>query len=219
MELLTLPKLRLNQLQTVSEYCLEICSESTQLEVAVGNVNAQLILFKAGMTKEKASAADKKELDYDRDNLTLNFIKAVKAESNFPYEDTTTIDTINQVLKVINSYGTKVTRLSYNEESAGIDNLVSDLNKIDLTPLADSGLARWIPIIDDANTAFKDAVKEYIGDSVQSNLIDAASTVAPSLIDALDALFSMIYAYLKIEYSEELETAYSKIQILLNSYR
>lgn len=219
MELLTLPRLRNQQLQTVSEDSFKICNGLPQLEDPLAKLNQKLELFKVGMTKEKASASNKKELDNDRDNLTVNFIKAVFAESQFPYTDQLAVEALNQVVKVVKNYGFKITRLSFNEESAALDNLISDLKKIDFTPLAASGLSRWIPLIEEANKQFKDAVKEYIDSSANTTLVDSATAVAPSLMDALESLYTMLYAHLKLNATKELEMAYAQLQILLNSYR
>ncbi len=219
MELLSLPRLRNHQLQTVSENTIKICAELTQLKAPLETLTQKLDLFKGGMTKEQASAASKKELDNARDVLVSGFIKGVRIESAFPYTDTTSKEAINALLKVVNNYGTGIARLSYNEESAALDNLLADISKLDITPLADSGLARWIPLIEQANNNFKEAVSDYISESAKSSAVESATDVAPALLDALEALYAMIYAYLKIENSEELKEAYTQLQILLESYK
>lgn len=218
-ELLTLPRLRNHQLQTVSENSINICAGISQLEAPLTKVTEELDKFKIGMTKEKASAVNKKELDTDRDNLTANFVRSVNAESNFPYSDPAKKDTMKQLLKVVHSYGLKITRLSYNEESAALDNFINDVKKIDLAPLSETGLARWIPLIENANNSFKSAVREYINDTSNTSLIESASAAAPGLMDALDGLFSMLYAYIKTDGSDELKKAYTQLQTLLDSYR
>ena len=219
MELLTLPKLRHQQLQTVTEDSLKICEGLTQLQVPIDKVNLQFERFKGGMTRDKATATEKKELDNTRDHLVANFIKAVVAESYFPHNNNLIKETLSEVVKVVSSYGTKIVRLSYNEESAAIDNMLTDLSKINFDPLEPTGLERWLPPIQQANNEFKTAAQEYIAESANENKVDSATEVAPVLMDALEALYSMVYAYLKIDPTDELRNAYNQLQILLNGYR
>lgn len=219
MELLTLPRLRNNQLQTVSDDTIKISVGLPQLESHIPKVKKQIKRFKTGMTKEKLSASDKKKLDSSRDELAACFIRAVKIESHFPHKDENTIATLKRVLDVVDNYGLKMTRLSYDEETAAMDNFIFDLKKIDFAPLANSGLARWIPIIEQSNKQFKDEVYDNIDEDVASSKLASASKVAPDLRDALNEYYSVMFAYLKIQSSPELETAYAQIDILLNSYR
>jgi hypothetical protein len=219
MELISLPRLRVNQLQSVSERSLEICSSLTEMQPSTEKVKITLDEFVKGMLKEQASAKEKKELDLTRDRLVSGFLRHVQSEQLFPHNNEKLIAALQQLVMVVNKYGTKINRLSYEEESVAIDNMLADLDQIDLTPLQDTGIPRWLTPLEQSNNAFKSASGEYITDSVEASLTNSASTSAPALIDALEGMYSMLYAHIKINPSEALKKAYLEIQTYLASFK
>ena len=220
MDVLTVPKLRNHELQTVTKDLLNICNGLTKLKEPLDIVSEIFDRFKGGMTKEKASASSKKELDNTRDVFTSSFVKAVMAEQYYPHTEKEIIEALQAVRKVVDKYGgSKVNRLSYNEQSAALNNMLSDLKKTNLTPLTPTGLLRWIPLMEEANTNFTNAVAGYIKETADTLDVEAASYVAPKLHHALEELFIKLQAYLVIEPNQELKDAYDQIVVLLNSYR
>ena len=207
------------QLQTVGDSSVEICKPIPEVEPAVSLVETALADFKEGMLKDKASAAQKKVLDLIRDRLLSGFMYDVKAEQLFPYEDETEKEALTDLLHIVNKYGTGVGRLPLNEETAVIDNLLTDVEDLELTPLQPSGVLRWIPLLKDANSAFKAASQEYLTDSVRDMEEASASERAPVLVDALEALYAKLFAHIQLSPTESLTKAYAELEELVDSAR
>ncbi len=217
MELLTLPDLRLGQLQTVGESSIDICKDFTELAPELVKVNGSFDTFRQGMLRDKASAEKKRELDLSRDHKVSGFMNVTFEEKKFPNKDEAVLNTHKKLLKIINNYGRKITRLSRAEETAAIDNLLADIAMMDVTPLVPTGIPRWIPEIATANEEYKKAAKEYIDDSTDDDAIKSASSLAPALEDDLDDLYAMLYATIKRTPSKELKKAYAKLEKLIDS--
>lgn len=81
------------------------------------------------MRKGHASAANKPVIDKKRDQLIMGFMQNIKAEKIVPDHPEANLAAINEVIRVAEKYGTKIIRLSYNEETAAVDNLLADLKK------------------------------------------------------------------------------------------
>ena len=73
MQLINLPRLRLKELQTLSENTLLICQSIEEIRPGTMKIESALTAFKTGMLKEQASAATKLELDKTRDRLISGF--------------------------------------------------------------------------------------------------------------------------------------------------
>ncbi len=219
MDIIKIPKMKMAQLQTVGDSSVEICKSIPEVELAVNQVEITLTSFKEGMIKDKASAAQKKEFDLIRDRLLSGFMHDVKAEQLFPYEDETEKKALTNLLHLVTKYGASVSRLPQHEETAVIDNLVTNVEELELAPLQSSGVLRWIPLLKEANNAFKAASQEYLTDSVRDMEEASASERAPALIDALEALYAMLFAHIRISQSESLINAYAKLEELIDSVR
>lgn len=219
MNLISLPTLRHNQLQSVCENSIKICAGITELDGILSHVTNAFQPFKNGMIKVQASGSSKKEIDTERDNLTTGFLRAIAAEQQFPHTDSATIESLKNLATKANKYSMKITRLPFNEETAAIDNFMADIKPLDLTPLNNSGLTRWIPLIETANKAFKEAAVLYIKDSAQSHTIASATDTAPALIDALEGLYAMLFALIKVNANATHIKSYLQLQTLVDSYR
>ena len=217
MELLNLPRLRMKELQSVAESTLRICVNITELQPATQQVNTHLEAFKKGMLKEQASAADKKELDKERDRLLSGFMQDLKAEQYFPHQELATVDTLNKVLEITQKYGVRIYKLSYSEESSAIDNILSELEQVD-TQALDNGITRWIPLIKTANNHFKTANSTYISNQVKADVTDSASALAPDLRQALEGIYTLLFAHTKITATEPILNAYRELEILIKSF-
>ena len=219
MDIIRIPKMKMAQLQTVGDRSVEICKPIPEVEPAVTQAETALTDFKEGMLKDKASAAEKKEIDLKRDRLVSGFMHDVKAEQLFPYEDENEKKALTDLLHLVNKYGTGVRRLPLNEETAVIDNLVTDVEELDLTVLQPSGVMRWIPLLKDANNAFKAASQEYLTDSVRDMEEASASERAPALVDALEAMYALLFAHIQLTPRENLTKAYAELEELVDSAR
>lgn len=116
-------------------------------------------------------------------------------------------------------YGVKIGRLPRDEETAAIDNLLADIAQMDVTPLLPTGIPRWIPAIKAANGEYKKAAKEYISDSTNAAATKAASILAPALEEALEDLYTMLFATIKRTPSDDLKKTYGDLETLVDSMR
>jgi hypothetical protein len=211
MVIIKIPKMKMAQLQTVGDSSIKICEPIPEVEPAVNQVKTALAAFKEGMLKDKASAAKKRELDLIRDKLLSGFMHDVKAEQLFPYEDETEKETLTDLLHLVNKYGARVIRLPQHEETAVIDNLLTNVEELEHSSLQSSGVLRWIPLLKEANNAFKAASQEYLTDSVRDKEEPSASELAPALIDALEALYAMLFAHVRLSPNEIFTKAYAEL--------
>jgi hypothetical protein len=219
MDLIILPRLRLKELQSLGESSLEICMPITEVEPATQAVSIALAAFKQSMLKEEASAAVKKTIDKSRDRLNYGLMHHIKAEQYFPHTKVEVQETLIKLVAIAYKYGTKLSRLPFNEESAGIDNMITELNQLNPEALSEMGIARWIPLIGEANTAFKAAAHEYVANSVEADELDSATSLAPALINALEGLYTLLFAHVKITNSDTLVTAYNQLDELVSALK
>ena len=219
MKVITLPGLRLGQLQTVSESSLDICKGIPEVAPETANVKRAFAAFKAGMLKDKASAAEKGKLDEERDDVVSGFMNVVIEQQKFPNKDAAIMTAHAALLKIVNKYGLNITRLRRAEETSSIDNLLADIAQVDITPLTPTGITRWIPVIEAANVAYKKAAKAYISDSTDAAATKAAGILAPALEDALEDMYIMLFAAIKRTPSDALKKAYGDLETLIDSMR
>lgn len=219
MILITLPGLRLGQLQTIGENSIDICKDIPEVAPEMAKVNSSFVAFKEGMLKDKASAAKKGKLDLKRDLVVSGFMNVVFEERKFPNEVAGMVDAHAALLKIVKKYGLKIVRLRRVEETAAIDNLLADIAKLDIALLLPTGIPRWIPAIEAANGEYKKAAKEFVSDSTDDAAIKTASSLAPALEEALEDLYTMLFATIKRTPSEVLKKAYGDLETLIDSER
>ncbi len=219
MEIITLPRLRIAELQSLTEASLDICKPFTELEEQKQKVEKEFVAFKEGVSKKQAGAEVKKTVDKERDRYNSGFFFDIKAETYYPYTDEAAIKTVKKLKDLSKTYGTKINRLPFNEETAAVDNCIEEAEKIDLSPLTNSAVSRWIPMIKEANQRFKEVTKEFVEESTAVASLESASAVAPGLIDALEDLFIQLFSVIRVSPSDALKKAYSELGTIVNSYR
>jgi hypothetical protein len=217
MILITLPGLRLGQLQTVGESSIDICKNIPEIAPEMVKVNSSFDAFKTGMLKDKASAEKKRKLDLNRDRLSSGFMNVVFEEQIFPNEDELIINAHAELLKIVKKYGRRIIRLPRAEETAAIHNLLADIAQMDVTPLLPTGIPRWIPVLEAANKEYKLAAKKFISDSTDANATESASSLAPALEEALEDMYTMLFATIKRTPSDALKKAYGDLETLIDS--
>ncbi len=74
--------------------------------------------------------------------MLIGFVEDVKAETYFPHEDVASKNAVLELNKVVNKYGGRISRLPLNEETAAIDNLIKEVDKLDLSALETANLMR-----------------------------------------------------------------------------
>lgn len=214
--MISIPRLRLAQLQTLTESSLRIATPITEVATQVADVQAAYDKFLEGIQKDQA-ASDKQTLDKTRDRLISGFMLDVRAEDNFPHDDAALLTTIKEVRRITDKYGLAINRLPYDEQSAQVDNLLGEIEKIDMTNLPK--ISRWAEPIRTANDAFKSASTDYIKEVVASSQMESASAVAPDLLTKLEGLFTLLFAHAQVTPSEELTQAYLELSASVDTYR
>jgi hypothetical protein len=219
MDLLTTPKLRLGQLQSLGESSIDYCDGLTEIEPEWAKANSSYIAFKASMTKVRVTAKKKRALDVSRDRKVTGFMNVTEEERKYDHDDKVILKALEALLIVEKNYGTKITRFSRAEETSAIDNLLTDVAMLDLTPLLATGIPRWVPKIEAANEAYKDADEDYNTDSTDETEANSAGSLAPALEHDLNELYAMLYAAIKRTPTPELIKAYAKLEILIDSLK
>jgi len=215
MELLNLPRLRMKELQTVGENSIRICQAIPEVEPAVAKVRATMDDFLKGMQKHKTSAATKAELDKVRDQYVRGMVLNVQAESYYPHKGEKA-QSINVLLKIATKYSSS-TRLRYNEQTAAIDNMLDEMQKIEALETKHQNIARWLPLIEKANQDFKTATKDFIEGTAKLSNTSAASEVAPLLSENLHELYILMFAHAQIGTIKNIKTAYQELEVLIKS--
>lgn len=218
MEIITLPRLKNAELQSITETSLKICAPIKEIEEQKKQVEKEFAAFKEGAQKNKTKA-EKKIIDDNRDDLISGLFFNIKSETYYPYTDKAANETIVQLKELSKKYGTKINRLPYNEETAAIDNCIEEVEKIDLSTLESPSITRWIPMLKDANQRFKEVTKEFVEDSTAATKLASATSSAPNLIHAVEELFIQLFALIRVSPTDELKKTYSELQTLVDSYR
>ena len=218
MDVLKTPRLRLAQLQSFSQSALNIVQGFPEVETETNAATTAFNAFKESMINIQISS-NKKGLDDARDRLISGVVQASKAELKFPHDDSDVATAVKQFTDIVNSYGNDVAEKPYDEESAEVDNLLDELKRVDLTVLEPTGLPRWIPVIENANNAFKTRSDEVIEETAAAEYVEAATKLSSPLITALNQLFVMLFSQANSTKSEALFTAHKEIEVLVDSYR
>ena len=218
MELLKVPRVNLPELQSFTKSALIIVQGLPEVEPETIKVTTAYDAFSESMIKIKPSNY-KKELDKIRDSFISGLVANSKAELKFPHEDEELKAALKQFTDIVISYGNELANKSYDQESAETDNLLNELKRVNLTVLTSTGLPRWIPVIENANNAFKTHTDGLIEETVTAEAIKTATKVSLPLIDELNNLFMMVFSQANSTKSEALFTAYKEIEVLIDSYK
>ncbi|NJM15377.1 MAG: hypothetical protein HC896_08355 [Bacteroidales bacterium] len=219
MKLITIPRVRLNQLQSLAESSLEICRPLTEIQESTSKAAKSFEDFKQSMVKEGASADEKGELDLGRDKVVTGLVGAVNAELHYPHQDNGVKEALAKMAKTVNEYGLKIKNYRLPEETSAIDNLLADLNKLNLAALEGTGLLRWPMALAHANNLYKDADREYIADATVTKSSLSATNQAPILISELENVFLKLFSQIVVNPAEHLTKAYARLETLVGSYQ
>ena len=219
MEIIDLPRLRIAELQTLTESTIAICSPFSEVGEQLTEVNKEFTVFKEGVLKKQAGAETKSAVDKIRDRYNSGFFLDIKAETYYPYTDKAAIATVKKLKELSKKYGIKINKLPYNEETAALDNCMEEAEKIDLGPLMSKDVGRWIPLIKEANQDFKNVAKEFVEESTAVASLESASAAAPALIHALEELIIQLFSVIRVAPTDALKKAYNELETLVDSYR
>ncbi|WP_258097631.1 DUF6261 family protein [Marinoscillum pacificum] len=215
MKMITVPQLRIAQLQTFTEGVLSTTANLSEVSAQVADVQAHFDAFKEGMIRAKA-ISDKPMLDRTRDSLNSGFFKSVEAEQLFPHKGGAK-ELLDDLVKITSEYGFRLYRMTYDEQTAQTDNMLKELEGLKLGPLP--AVSRWIAPLKAANDAFKATTVEYFKDVTASGDTEAATSTAPALTDSINKLFTMLFAHVQISGSEALIQAYKELITQVDAYK
>lgn len=218
MEILSVPNLTTKELQTFTTECVSLCKPVVLLASSIQKVEDTQTTYEEAMLKEKYTSVSKKDLDYTRDTYLSGMYQTIKCERIFPHEAEETVAAISDLWEIVSKHGMGIRKLTYNEETAAIDNLFKDINSMDSLASVSDSISKWFTIVQQANEDFKTAAKVFINESTAISDQDAASTVAPLLRSSLQDLLLDLYSYTRVEQSDELITVYAKVATLVGSY-
>jgi len=216
MEIISIPQLKLSQLQHLAEDSLRITASIALLSDQRGQVKSAFDVFVAGMKKDNATS-NRKTLDRTRDQLVSGFFFAIKAEEYHPYTDAGVIGKIDTLRKIAEEYGFKINKLPYDEETVAIDNMIARVEALKLTEM--KHLSRWIPLIREANQNFKSASGDYFDQRMKAAATESATEAAPELLVALENLYTMLFAHATVKADELLIKAYQQLSALVHEYK
>ncbi|TRX64588.1 DUF6261 family protein [Carboxylicivirga sp. M1479] len=215
MELLNLPRLRLKELQTVSENSVRICDAIPEVQPAVKKVKEAIADFKASMQKEKVPAATKSELDKKRDKLIYGLVLRIKSDSHYPFTGEKS-QAIESLLSITTKYN-GINRFRYNEQTAAVDNMIDEMRNVDLQDEDFKDINDWLNLVEQANNDFKAASDSYIESNAQLSDTKSATDMAPLLAESLNGLYSLMFAHARIGTSPAISNALMELEVLLKS--
>ena len=216
MEMIKLPRVRMAQLQTLTEGVIQLTENLGEVAAQVQTVKTNFTNFKEGMIKN-AAASNKKMLDRTRDRMIAGFFKSMDSEEVYPHTEPPVKTTLEKAVAVVDKYRYELNRMTYDEQTSETDNLLKELETIDLNILP--AVQRWIVPMKTANDNFKQTVKSYLEEQTEASDTSAASAAAIPLEDALNALFTLLFAHVHVSKSETLIKAYKELITLVDSYR
>ena len=146
-------------------------------------------------------------------------MNVVNEEQKFPNDDEKIVNAQAELLTIVKKYEHRIIRFPRAEETAAIDNLLADIAQMDVKPMLQTGIPRWIPAIEAANEDYKQAAKEFISDRKDAGFIESASSLAPALEEALEDLYTMLFATIKRTPNDALKKAYGDLETLIDSMR
>ncbi len=214
MTLIAVPRLRMQELQSLAEQTITICSPIEEIQTGVDKVVNSYQTFKQGMLNDKSTGISRKSLDQNRDYPLSAFFQTVKYERFYPYEDDKAKIALQQLVLITKKYGPTLVKMGFNEESIAIDKLLKEVNQIENLSLLHSGVTRWITVIDEANAAFKSGAR----DSGKMSDSDSATRLAPYLVEALNGLYTLLFAHVQISGEQRLKNVYAELHALVDSF-
>jgi len=219
MELLSLPRLRMGELQSLAENAVKICKPLAELKTDIANVELKLASFAESMRRAPASASEKAELDKTRDLLLSGLFHSIKADSYYPYPNDTQKELSAKLKDIEKKYGFKTKHLPIKEETAAIDNLLADIKSLNPKALEQSNADRWVNLLKEANENYKQSELGYISEQASASDINTATDSAPELAEAIEKLCLKVFSFAQISDKKAFGAAYSQLSQLVASYR
>lgn len=218
MEIPTLPRVKIGELQTIMEGAIRICSEFEPLKPAMDTLLAISPEFNNAIIKEQASAEVKNVADEERDNRYSGLYYCSKSLIYYPFSSAEVQETAKQAWDILQDGGKGIIRLPFNEETAAIDSRIAKLRQLNLNVLQGTMFVEMLDLTDKANEKFKSMTLNYIEDKASTASAEAATHLIPQVREALEGLFMMLTTFSRFGNDEKMTIAYNEIVALLKTY-
>ena len=110
---------------------------------------------------------------------------------------------LQAVQKSLQSYDKNIISMRFDEQTAALNLLAKEVRTIDLAPLANFQLLRWLELIEQENKAFEKVSEEWVKNSASYSEVEAASKTAPLLRKQLSNMVGMLEMYLSFSQEDE----------------
>jgi flagellar biosynthesis chaperone FliJ len=166
-------------------------------------------ILKSNIT-EKRHYADK-----ERDTLFRGMVNAVKSAQN--HFDSNVTEAAGRLNILFNTYG-NVARKPYNEETAALNNLLSELKGKYASDVATLKLEDWVNELEIKNRKFDSLMKERFSELEQRTELKAKA-VREEVDKAYHAITKQINALMLVEKSPVYETFIHQLNVRIEEYR
>jgi len=158
------------------QFCNDFCSLCDENDPAALNIAAKLIVFKGGILKMETAykimqgsliTAKIIEEDNVRDNYIIGIEKLAEAFTHHYNPDF--VDAANLILKHIHKYGNSVARLSYQNETTALNDLIDNQKNDTALNAAVTliGILDWFTELEESNNRFKSLYINRVKDNAE----------------------------------------------------
>lgn len=165
--------------------------------------------FKAAMEQAVFSAAELAEKDSFRDQMWVALRLHVKNYLRHPEESAAA----QRILTEIDKYGSKIYSLSYESESAIIQNVCATLGNDFSSEMAAINAMVWFDLLVQANNDFEAAQRSVNQDKITANETEAATNVRPELEKAIRNLLAYIPMQAEVSGNAELQQLVKELEV------
>ncbi len=203
-----------NSLTICSKYdlaTLNLAEKHTALEQAHQSLKA---LFKvdrgSDLTKEII------RLDKERDSDFTGIIGIVELYANNHYDETM-VNAATSLLKVLESHGRSLVRLSYQQQTAAMEDIITRIEAGHVAELTTLNLADWFAHMKNANDQFNVKFLERNQEYAQAPK-EKLTAVREQTTNAYQELAKFINAYAVIGTTADYEPLINELNALINNY-
>lgn len=211
-EMITLPRMRLAQLQSFTESFQEIVEPVTVLAPQALEVATAFTAFQESMSDD-GPTSEKRALDKVRDRYISCLLDTIENEKHYPHDDAGKA-TVDQVAAIADRYGHDITRLPYDDQSSATHNMLNAMEEVGLSGM--HSIERWVIVARAANETFKESANTFRKDQLAAPV--SGTKAAPALESAMQKLFSVLYAKRLLGDTEELQKVHEELQALVDDY-
>lgn len=219
MDLQRVPKLKMRELQLYSEGVVPMMQPFQEISDKLLAAQKAMAEFKESMKKLLGNEVDKGELDDRSDAAISALTHGIWAEVAYPHTSDEAIKA-QEELKILNKkYGAKIARYSYTLQPATVDLMLEEAKKINLQSLGESSLPKLFQIVEQYNNDFKRGSIEFAKGEAEAKEQEAASTLAPALIDSLNEAIKAMFGHAIVGKNPKLVKAYKELSAFTETFK